>query len=247
MPTVTAGASKDSLESDLPQPGKQKQSQEMSSRAAANGSVSADGGALLQAGSSGSSSSSGTCGRFDSGPSSSGSRRLSDAEKIAQQTRVGGLRWRPGMKPTQPADASSANTSSQEATRTAQISTATELQHAQIAQAAGSYWTDTWMTNDSAHGSIEIPKELKIFIDTPIFQRMRHIKQLGLCELVYMGATHTRFSHSIGVCYLAFKFMKRLQERNPERCSKVDVLCVCLAGLLVVEYAKDPSCWKAAS
>ena len=43
--------------------------------------------------------------------------------------------------------------------------------------------------------------QLKI-IDCPEFQKMRNIKQLGLCYYVFPGASHNRFEHSLGVSYL---------------------------------------------
>ncbi|MDI9535944.1 MAG: HD domain-containing protein [Bacteroidota bacterium] len=57
--------------------------------------------------------------------------------------------------------------------------------------------------NDPVYGFINIPGGL-IFklIEHPYFQRLRRIKQLGLTYLVYPGAAHTRFQHSIGSMHL---------------------------------------------
>ena len=55
---------------------------------------------------------------------------------------------------------------------------------------------------DPIHGFIELSDlELKI-VDAPAFQRLRNIKQLATTYLVYHGAEHTRFGHSLGVMHL---------------------------------------------
>ena len=53
-------------------------------------------------------------------------------------------------------------------------------------------------------------------VDTTAFQRQRYIRQLGLAYLVYPGATHTRFSHALGVYHLAGKALRLLRERGGE-------------------------------
>uniref|UniRef100_A0A8C2C0E0 Deoxynucleoside triphosphate triphosphohydrolase SAMHD1 n=1 Tax=Cyprinus carpio TaxID=7962 RepID=A0A8C2C0E0_CYPCA len=86
--------------------------------------------------------------------------------------------------------------------------------------------------NDPIHGHIELHPLLVRFIDTPQFQRLRHIKQLGGTYLVFPGASHNRFEHSIGVGYLAGCLVQALNERQPELLiTKQDVLCVQIAGL----------------
>ncbi|MBH1988757.1 MAG: HD domain-containing protein [Myxococcaceae bacterium] len=56
---------------------------------------------------------------------------------------------------------------------------------------------------DSIHGSIPIePCELRL-IDHPAFQRLRNIRQLGFADLAFPGATHSRYSHSLGAMHLA--------------------------------------------
>ena len=64
---------------------------------------------------------------------------------------------------------------------------------------------------DSIHGDLHLTDfELKI-IDTVEMQRLRRIKQLGFTNLVYPGANHTRFEHSIGTLFLANKIATRLK------------------------------------
>ena len=52
--------------------------------------------------------------------------------------------------------------------------------------------------NDSVHGHITLPAICVAIINTPQFERLRNIKQLGGAYYVYPGASHNRFEHSIG-------------------------------------------------
>ncbi|HHE65751.1 MAG TPA: HD domain-containing protein, partial [Bacteroidetes bacterium] len=71
--------------------------------------------------------------------------------------------------------------------------------------------TKTKTISDPLYGSIEISEEALKIIDTKEFQRLRHIKQLGTVYLVYPGANHTRFEHSIGAYYLANEISNKLE------------------------------------
>ena len=85
---------------------------------------------------------------------------------------------------------------------------------------------------DPIHGFIEVNKTCLKIIDTPEFQRLRNIKQLGACEYVFPGATHNRFSHSLGVYYLSSKLIKNLKINQPElNISEDDIECIEIAGL----------------
>lgn len=63
--------------------------------------------------------------------------------------------------------------------------------------------TKSKIFNDPVYGFITVPSELVFkLIDHPFFQRLRRIRQLGLTNLVYPGALHTRFHHAIGAMHL---------------------------------------------
>ncbi|XP_052402770.1 deoxynucleoside triphosphate triphosphohydrolase SAMHD1-like [Carassius gibelio] len=86
--------------------------------------------------------------------------------------------------------------------------------------------------NDPIHGHMELHPLMVKIIDTPQFQRLRHIKQLGGTYLVYPGASHNRFEHSLGVAHLAGRLVKVLHNNQPElKITKQDFLCVQIAGL----------------
>ena len=71
--------------------------------------------------------------------------------------------------------------------------------------------------NDPVYGFITIRSEL-IFdiIDHPYFQRLRRIKQLGLTELIYPGAHHTRFHHALGAHHLMTATLENLRNKGVE-------------------------------
>ncbi len=54
------------------------------------------------------------------------------------------------------------------------------------------------VVTDPIHGDIYLTKLERAIVDSPPFQRLRRIRQLGMVHLVYPGATHTRFSHALG-------------------------------------------------
>jgi HD superfamily phosphohydrolase len=49
-------------------------------------------------------------------------------------------------------------------------------------------------------------------INTREFQRLRRIRQLGMSELVFPGANHSRFAHSIGVMHVARRMLRRMDD-----------------------------------
>ena len=63
---------------------------------------------------------------------------------------------------------------------------------------------------DPIHNYIPVYDWEKEIIDTPAFQRLRGIRQLGLTSYIYHGAEHSRFGHSLGVMHLAGQFVRQL-------------------------------------
>jgi hypothetical protein len=102
-------------------------------------------------------------------------------------------------------------------------------------------------TTDPIHGVMKIPLYCYEFIDTPQFQRLRYLKQLGTTSFVFQvaplcwwlsvlkgfqGATHTRYEHSLGVAYLANMVISMIQKEQPElNITDREVRLVTVAGL----------------
>ena len=70
---------------------------------------------------------------------------------------------------------------------------------------------------DNIHQYIEISSLAKIIIDTPSFQRLRHISQLGTCSYIFPSGNHSRFEHSLGVYNLTGKMLENIRKNNSEQ------------------------------
>lgn len=69
---------------------------------------------------------------------------------------------------------------------------------------------------DPIFGFITINEWEREIIDHWAFQRLRRIKQLALTDMVYPGATHTRFEHSLGVMHIATQMFDSIVEKNAD-------------------------------
>jgi hypothetical protein len=91
---------------------------------------------------------------------------------------------------------------------------------------------------DPVHGDVYLTHEEISVLDTPEMQRLRGIKQLGAAHLVYPGATHTRFEHSIGTLHLAQRMIDainlgfELSPRDSLRVSDEEARVIRLAALV---------------
>lgn len=63
---------------------------------------------------------------------------------------------------------------------------------------------------DPVNGPVKLSADMQKVIDSPEFQRLRFIRALGLCNLVFPGANHSRFEHSLGTMHLASLFSEAL-------------------------------------
>ncbi len=71
---------------------------------------------------------------------------------------------------------------------------------------------------DPVHGDIELTGEELSLLDTPDMQRLRGVRQLGTAYLVFPGAQHSRFEHSLGTLHVAARMIdaiNRSRERAP--------------------------------
>ncbi len=72
----------------------------------------------------------------------------------------------------------------------------------------------TYEIRDPIHGFIELNEWERDIVNHTVFQRLRRIRQLGLTDMVYPGAMHTRFEHSLGVMYVATRMFDEIVKRR---------------------------------
>jgi HD superfamily phosphohydrolase len=74
--------------------------------------------------------------------------------------------------------------------------------------------TESAVIRDPLWDNIRLEPAAAVAIDTPTFQRMRYVRQLGHAFLVYPGATHSRFEHALGAYHLTRRALSTLEERG---------------------------------
>ena len=86
---------------------------------------------------------------------------------------------------------------------------------------------------DRVYEHISLPLLIMAAVDSPQFQRLRSLHQLGASSFLYPGAVHTRFEHSIGVAHMARVLLQNFQSHQPElQIGANDIVYGMLAGLL---------------
>jgi HD superfamily phosphohydrolase len=85
---------------------------------------------------------------------------------------------------------------------------------------------------DPVHGDIGLSKLETELIDTPTFQRLKGIKQLGFAHTVYPGARHTRFEHSLGVMHVMSRILESFRSKDRDAVPENHVRNLRIAALL---------------
>ena len=93
---------------------------------------------------------------------------------------------------------------------------------------------------DPLWNTIVVDAVARRLIDTPVFQRLRYVRQLGLAHLVYPGATHTRFEHALGAYHLARRTLGVLDDRHELDAIPPDERGVVIAAALLHDVGHHP-------
>lgn len=95
------------------------------------------------------------------------------------------------------------------------------------------FWARTRALTDPLHDMIELPASLFGIIDTPQFQRLRDVHQMGVVQYVYPGGVVNRFTHCIGTAHLSQQWIRKFKDRQPSLdITEQDILNVTTAGLV---------------
>lgn len=76
--------------------------------------------------------------------------------------------------------------------------------------------SEPYEVRDPIHGFIRLNAIEWDVINQPVFQRLRRVRQLAWTDMVYPGAMHTRFEHSLGVMHVATQLFDALKRRSRE-------------------------------
>lgn len=74
---------------------------------------------------------------------------------------------------------------------------------------------------DPVHGVMQFSDKenawIKPFINHPLFQRLRNVRQVGMADLIFPGAVYTRFNHSLGCCYVGSQIANKIGLSDPDK------------------------------
>lgn len=93
---------------------------------------------------------------------------------------------------------------------------------------------------DPLWNNIRIDGTFLRLADTPVVQRLRYVRQLGLAHLVYPGATHSRFEHALGAFHLTNRTLSRLSEAGMLAGIAADEPAVVAAAALLHDVGHYP-------
>ncbi len=93
---------------------------------------------------------------------------------------------------------------------------------------------------DPLWNNIRVDGPFLRLVDSPVFQRLRYVRQLGLAHLVYPGATHTRFEHALGAYHLARETVRVLGEAGELEGVATDERTLVVAAALLHDLGHYP-------
>jgi HD superfamily phosphohydrolase len=96
------------------------------------------------------------------------------------------------------------------------------------------------IVRDPLWNNIRLDPIAKRLVDTPAFQRLRYVRQLGWTHLVYPGATHSRFEHALGTYHLARRALSLLAERDGATAIDVKTSGIISAAALLHDIGHYP-------